>query len=306
MRSASCITEVRCICCDRTVKLYLVGIKWLWSAKCMPYMRKDTWCQKWWNAQHWTHKQPGRRSQLSENECPATLTEWIEDATTAKNWRKPCSKLEAFQMLMGQLFDSHQIRSIRGKITNHHIFIHDWRRRYGNVWRIQFHRKHRSLHTEHSNQEVRGSLPRRNKWDLRKIRFSRQWDHSSVRCNTSQHCESSCRRAIFAPLHDSLLRDCLVLGVNDDAVTKKLLQDRGLTLQRAIDICWSGETTNKQLKELKKSLAVEESPCGIKEEKPAWRQPHQREERPRVQILWWNTRGTERCMPSLWTDMQEM
>lgn len=59
-------------------------------------------------------------------------------------------------------------------------------------------------------------------------------------------------------LQDSLLRDRLVLGIKDVAVRKKLLQDRQLTLQRAIDICRSGETTSKQLRELKKPPATEE------------------------------------------------
>ena len=57
----------------------------------------------------------------------------------------------------------------------------------------------------------------------------------------------------FACLHDSLIRDRLVLGINDKALQKKLLMDRNLTLSRAIDILRSNETMKKQLKSLKQS-----------------------------------------------------
>jgi hypothetical protein len=56
-----------------------------------------------------------------------------------------------------------------------------------------------------------------------------------------------------AGLHDSLIRDRLVLGINDNATQKKLLQDRKLTLTKAIDICRSNERMKKQLKSLKQS-----------------------------------------------------
>ena len=51
-------------------------------------------------------------------------------------------------------------------------------------------------------------------------------------------------------LHDSLLRDRIVLGVKEPALRKKLLQERKLTLEKAIDICKSGETTAQHLKDL--------------------------------------------------------
>lgn len=53
-------------------------------------------------------------------------------------------------------------------------------------------------------------------------------------------------------LNDSLLRDRLVLGIKDESTRKKLLQEKKLTLSRAIDIGRSGEKTNLRLKELKK------------------------------------------------------
>ena len=52
-------------------------------------------------------------------------------------------------------------------------------------------------------------------------------------------------------LHDSLIRDRLVLGIRDESIRKKLLQEKKLSLSRAIDVRRSGETTNIRLKELK-------------------------------------------------------
>ena len=54
-------------------------------------------------------------------------------------------------------------------------------------------------------------------------------------------------------LNDSQIRDRFVLGIRDEAVRKKLLQEKKLTLSRAIDIGRSGETADLRLKELKKT-----------------------------------------------------
>ena len=51
-------------------------------------------------------------------------------------------------------------------------------------------------------------------------------------------------------LHYSLIRDRIVFGVKEPALRKKLLQERQLTLEKAIDICKSGETTTQHLKDL--------------------------------------------------------
>ena len=52
-------------------------------------------------------------------------------------------------------------------------------------------------------------------------------------------------------LQDSLIRDRLVLGIRDESIRKKLLQEKKLNLSRAVDIGRSGETTSMRLKELK-------------------------------------------------------
>ena len=51
-------------------------------------------------------------------------------------------------------------------------------------------------------------------------------------------------------LHESLIHDRIVFGVKEPALRKKLLQERQLTLEEAIDICKSGETTAQHLKDL--------------------------------------------------------
>ena len=51
-------------------------------------------------------------------------------------------------------------------------------------------------------------------------------------------------------LHDSLIRDRIVFGVKEPAFRKKLSQERQFTLEKAIDICKSGETTAQHLKDL--------------------------------------------------------
>ena len=51
-------------------------------------------------------------------------------------------------------------------------------------------------------------------------------------------------------LHDSLLRDRIVLGVQENATRKHLLQERKLTLSAAIDICKSRELTSTHMKAL--------------------------------------------------------
>ena len=49
-------------------------------------------------------------------------------------------------------------------------------------------------------------------------------------------------------LHDTLIRDRIVLGVQNQSIKKELLQERKLTLNKCIDICRSAESTASQLK----------------------------------------------------------
>ena len=52
-------------------------------------------------------------------------------------------------------------------------------------------------------------------------------------------------------LHDSLLRDRLVMGIRDKSTRKKLLQITNLTLQQTVDICRAAEATDARLESLK-------------------------------------------------------
>ena len=49
-------------------------------------------------------------------------------------------------------------------------------------------------------------------------------------------------------MKDTLIRDRIVLGINDQSVRKKLLQARKLTLNQCIDMCHSSEATAQHLK----------------------------------------------------------
>ena len=60
----------------------------------------------------------------------------------------------------------------------------------------------------------------------------------------------------FDCMRDSLIRDRIVLGVNNNATRKKLLQVRGLTLNQCIDTCRSNEATTSQMKAISGSDAV--------------------------------------------------
>ena len=59
-------------------------------------------------------------------------------------------------------------------------------------------------------------------------------------------------------LHDSLIRDRIVFGVNNNQSRKKLLQQRKLTLNNCIDICRSTEATASKLKTINATIATEE------------------------------------------------
>ena len=53
----------------------------------------------------------------------------------------------------------------------------------------------------------------------------------------SEHCG-------FLNLRDSLIRDRLILGVKNDRARKKLLEQKDLALDKALDIPWTQELTD--------------------------------------------------------------
>ena len=54
----------------------------------------------------------------------------------------------------------------------------------------------------------------------------------------------------YGSLTDSLIRDRMVVGINDNSACKKLLQTSKLTLGQCIDICRSSQTSARQLKQM--------------------------------------------------------
>jgi hypothetical protein len=65
------------------------------------------------------------------------------------------------------------------------------------------------------------------------------------------------RSCQFEGVCDSMIRDRIVVGVRDDATRHKLLQQRDLTLARAIDICKASEAAARQLRVMTSSSADE-------------------------------------------------
>ena len=57
----------------------------------------------------------------------------------------------------------------------------------------------------------------------------------------------------FGELANSLLTDRIILGIRSDSTRRKLLEIRDLSLEKAIDICKSNESTSKQMKQLSSS-----------------------------------------------------
>ena len=56
------------------------------------------------------------------------------------------------------------------------------------------------------------------------------------------------RNCEFGELPDSLIRDRIVCGIRSNVVRKRLLREKDLNLERAVEICKSSEITDNQLK----------------------------------------------------------
>lgn len=60
--------------------------------------------------------------------------------------------------------------------------------------------------------------------------------------------KSQSRKCEFGDLHDSLLKDKIIIGIRNDTVREKLLSEADLTLQRTTQVCRASELASKQLK----------------------------------------------------------
>lgn len=54
----------------------------------------------------------------------------------------------------------------------------------------------------------------------------------------------------FGSLTDSLIKDKLILGIKDRVLKDRLLRIKDLTLNQALDVCRSAETTSRQLQDI--------------------------------------------------------
>lgn len=54
----------------------------------------------------------------------------------------------------------------------------------------------------------------------------------------------------FSMLKDSLIKDRIVCGINNDQVRERLLREGDLTLERAVEICRAAEASKQQLRAL--------------------------------------------------------
>ena len=68
-----------------------------------------------------------------------------------------------------------------------------------------------------------------------------------VTCTALQKLAKTCN---YGSLTDSHIRDRMVVGINDNSASTRLLQTSKLTLGQCIDICISLQTSARQLKEM--------------------------------------------------------
>ena len=72
----------------------------------------------------------------------------------------------------------------------------------------------------------------------------------------------------FGTLNDELIRDRLVLGINDEGTKLRLLKEDKLTLDKAINLCRSSEIATKQLNVLKQEATKSEGVHVVKQQRP--------------------------------------
>ena len=58
------------------------------------------------------------------------------------------------------------------------------------------------------------------------------------------------RNCEFGELHDSIIRDRIVCGIRSNEVRKRLLREKDLNLERAVEMCKSSEITENQAKNI--------------------------------------------------------
>ena len=102
----------------------------------------------------------------------------------------------------------------------------------------------------------------------------------------------------FGSLHDSLVRDRIVFGVQSKHTRQKLLQERKLTLEKCIDICHSNEATSSQMKEIASGSnleAVNKVEDPTRDKGRSWRRDRKRRNDRNEQSRDNTTRVTKTC-----------
>ena len=79
-------------------------------------------------------------------------------------------------------------------------------------------------------------------------------------------------------LADSLLRDCIVFGIKNHALRKRLLQERNLGVKKCIDLCRKSEAASSQIKNISGASSTTDDVHRLKVQptKPPWKQKYDR------------------------------
>lgn len=60
----------------------------------------------------------------------------------------------------------------------------------------------------------------------------------------------------FGTLQDEMLRDRLMIGINDNSTRARLLRESSLSLTKAVDVCRSSEIASKHLLKMERNGVV--------------------------------------------------
>lgn len=72
----------------------------------------------------------------------------------------------------------------------------------------------------------------------------------------AEHCK-------YGPLHDELIRDRLVVGLNDIRLSERMQLDKDLTLEKAIDMARQTEAVKQQQSNLRSDCVNAKTPGSV-------------------------------------------
>ena len=114
------------------------------------------------------------------------------------------------------------------------------------------------------SQCLRQPLHRQDQWNVWKICVQQGgpenwWISQRLHCCPSY----SCFHMQLLWLKDSLLRNHMVLGIQDSSTRKRSLQDGDLNLKTCVDMCRAAEATSQRLKSLKIADETTAEACSV-------------------------------------------